>query len=323
MRLPSTAFLVLPLLTPLAAAPGAPAPATLSKEGDLMTITLTADAEAKLRLKTVAIERRVVPATRLYAGEVVLAGKQTLSPLVGGTLEERLRLAEQQAVADGQVAKARAQAELSRFTVERAEKMLTAEAGSQRALDEARAALQSADAELRTARVRRELLGSGGTLAGGGDGKWVRVAVFAGEANQVAGSEPAAVRGLGAGAKPVTASPVAGPATADARAATIDLFYALPDAAPWRAGERVAVELTLSDGRADSLIVPFSAVLHDIHGGEWVYARTADRTYVRRRVEVARVAGADAVLARGPVAGTAVVTDGAAELFGTEFMTGK
>lgn len=288
-----------------------------------MTITLTADAEVKLRLKTAPVERRVVAATRLYAGEVVLAGKQTLSPLVGGTLEERLRLAEQQAVADGQVAKAQAQAELSRLAAERAGKMLTAEAGSQRALEEARAALMSAEAELRTARVKRELLGSAGTGSDHSGGKWVRVAVFSGEAGRVAKGEPAAVRGLESGAKPVAAPPVSGPATADARTATIDLYYALPESAPWRAGERIAVELTLAEGRAESLTVPFSAVLHDIHGGEWVYVQTAPRTYARRRVQVARVAGPDAVLASGPAIGTAVVTDGAAELFGTEFMTGK
>jgi hypothetical protein len=64
-------------------------------------------------------------------------------------------------------------------------------------------------------------------------------------------------------------------------------------------------------------------VLHDIHGGQWVYEQTAPHTYTRRRAQVARLAGGDAVLASGPPVGSKIVTDGSAELFGTEFMTGK
>jgi len=69
-------------------------------------------------------------------------------------------------------------------------------------------------------------------------------------------------------------------------------------------------------------------VLHDINGGQWVYAQTAEHVYTRKRIQVARLAGSDAVgsdavLSSGPPAGTKIVTDGSAELFGTEFMTGK
>jgi len=42
-----------------------------------------------------------------------------------------------------------------------------------------------------------------------------------------------------------------------------------------------------------------------------------------RRVEILRVEGDLAILARGPAPGTAVVVVGVAELFGTEFGTGK
>lgn len=90
-----------------------------------------------------------------------------------------------------------------------------------------------------------------------------------------------------------------------------------------RAGERVAVEILLRDSASEHLVVPFNAVLHDIHGGQWVYEAIAPHTYTRRRVQVSRLAGGDAVLASGPAVGSKVVTDGSAELFGTEFMTGK
>jgi hypothetical protein len=69
-------------------------------------------------------------------------------------------------------------------------------------------------------------------------------------------------------------------------------------------------------------VVPWASVLQDIHGGQWVYENTAPQTFVRRRVHVERVAGADAVLGSGSKPGGRIVTDGAAELFGTEFGAG-
>ena len=103
----------------------------------------------------------------------------------------------------------------------------------------------------------------------------------------------------------------------------MDWFYevANPDHI-LRLGQRVAVWLPMQ-GEEESLVVPWAAILHDVHGGQWVYEATAPQTYVRRRVQVARVAGHDAVLAVGPKPGVKVVTDGAAELFGTEFGPGK
>ena len=76
-------------------------------------------------------------------------------------------------------------------------------------------------------------------------------------------------------------------------------------------------------GEEESLVVPWAAILHDIQGNTWVYESIAPQTFARRRVQVVRIVGGDAVLASGPKPGTKVVTDGAAELFGTEFGGGK
>jgi len=103
----------------------------------------------------------------------------------------------------------------------------------------------------------------------------------------------------------------------------VDWYYEMPAGMAARAGERVAVEILLRDSASEHLVVPFNAVLHDIYGGQWVYEAIAPHTYTRRRVQVSRLAGGDAVLASGPAVGSKVVTDGSAELFGTEFMTGK
>lgn len=76
-------------------------------------------------------------------------------------------------------------------------------------------------------------------------------------------------------------------------------------------------------GSEESLVVQTSAIVRDIHGSEWVYENIAPHQYVRRRVEVRYVTGSQAVLARGPAQGAQVVVTGAAELFATEFSTGK
>ncbi len=76
---------------------------------------------------------------------------------------------------------------------------------------------------------------------------------------------------------------------------TVDWYYALPADMTHRSGERVAVEIPTLDGKIESLVLPFSAVLHDIHGGQWVYEQTAPHTYTRRRIQVARLSGSEAV----------------------------
>jgi multidrug efflux pump subunit AcrA (membrane-fusion protein) len=126
---------------------------------------------------------------------------------------------------------------------------------------------------------------------------WIRVPVYVGELNESARRAAAA--------------------------STADLYYSLANNdGALRPGQRVDVTLSLR-GAEESLIAPWAAVLHDVHGGAWVYEATAPQTFVRRPVEVRYVADSLAVLARGPAPGTKVVTAGAAELFGTEFGAGK
>jgi hypothetical protein len=84
----------------------------------------------------------------------------------------------------------------------------------------------------------------------------------------------------------------------------------------------VDVKLTLKEP-AESLVIPWAAVVFDIHGGAWVYEHVKDNTFRRRRVEVRYVEGNDAVLSRGLEKGAKVITGGAAELWGTEFGVGK
>ncbi len=299
-----------------AADSGGSAPATITKEGDLVILTLKPEAEQSLRLKTVAVEKRSIPATRLFSGEVVTplaAEGKTIAPVLGGTLDEVLRLADLQVVADGRILQAQVQIDAAKIAVERAQKMLSAEAGSARNVDEAKTALQLAEAVMTTAKAQRDLLG--GTL-GQNTRKWVRVSIYSGESELLDAKAEALISNL-------TVKPVSGPPTANALTNTIDWYYEVPTDTKLRAGERVAVEIPTLESNLEALVIPFNAVLHDINGGQWIYARTAEHTYTRKRIQVARLAGSDAVLATGPAVGTKIVTDGSAELFGTEFMTGK
>ena len=85
-----------------------------------------------------------------------------------------------------------------------------------------------------------------------------------------------------------------------------------------RPGQRVGASLPLR-GDEEELTVSREAIILDYFGGTWVYEKTAEHTYVRRRVIVDRVAGPVAVLASGPKKETVVVTKGAAEMAGTDF----
>lgn len=308
-----------------AADAGGSAPATITKEGDLVVLMLKPEAEQRLRLKTVPVEKRQVAATRLFSGDVVLplaADGKNVAPVIGGTLDEVLRLADLQATADGRVLQAQVQMDAAKIAVERAQKVLNAEAGSVRSVDEAKAALSLAEAAMATAKAQRDLLGAP-VGQGGARRAWVRATIYSGESSLLDAKSDASIRPLSSGAKAFSATPVAGPPTANALVSTVDWYYALPAGTTLRPGERVAVEIPTLEGKQEHLVIPFNAVLHDIHGGQWVYEQTAKHAYTRRRIQVLRVAGAEAVLASGPPVGSKIVTDGSAELFGTEFMTGK
>ena len=325
----STAVIVLFLAASGFAAETAATIANPVKETDLTTVTLKPEAEQRLLIKLASVERRRLPRARLLPGEIVMplaGGASGATPVVGGTLEEVLKLADAQADADGRVQQASVQLDAAKVALERAQKMLSADAGSARSVDEAKAQVALAEAALKTAQERRALLGAPVGKATAATKLWVRVPVYAGQLVELQTDAAASVRSLSGNTPSVqgaVAKPVSGPPTANAMAATVDVFYEL-EAPPagTRPGARVEVSVP-AKGDTESLVVPWAAVLHDIQGGQWVYEKTAPQTYVRRRVMVDRVAGADAVLASGPKPGTQIVTDGAAELFGTEFGVGK
>jgi len=79
------------------------------------------------------------------------------------------------------------------------------------------------------------------------------------------------------------------------------------------------VEVARAIGDPLRKVVPYAAVLYDLHGGTWVYTNPEPRAFIRHRIVVDHIDGDNAVLSEGPPTGTEVVTVGVAELFGTEF----
>ncbi len=74
---------------------------------------------------------------------------------------------------------------------------------------------------------------------------------------------------------------------------------------------------------AQRLIVPYSAVIYDLEGATWAYVSSDPLTFSRHPIAVDLIDGDRAILSDGPQAGTAVVTVGAAELYGADTGIGK
>ena len=354
------------------------------KEGELATVTLATEAEARLGIRTAPVEYTGVARTRTYGGEVVLPPDSAIvvSAPVAGTLlaasgpapvagamvkkgQHVFRLLpllaperDARTLAEKEVTDSETRLAFAKVRLDRAEQLLRDKAGSVKQVEQAREELALAESALKAAReklerIRRSPLeadvsialtapddgmiqkvhvGTGQKVAGSTalleiaslNTVWVRVPVYVGDLGSIDQRQSARIHNLGdsPGSPVISARPVAAPPTANANAATADLYFQLPSSAAFRPGQKVGVTLTLQ-GTEDSLVVPQSAIIRDVHGGEWVYENVAPQKYVRRRVEVRYVTGSNVVLARGPAAGTQIVVAGAAELFGTEFGAGK
>lgn len=264
-------------------------------------------------------------------------------------------------IADGDTKQAEVQVEAAEIALTRARKLLADKAGSERDVDDAIARVEVAKKSFEAAQARKRLLDALTLEAESGQVEmipvlapregvlrtvsssigqmvsvsaplfeivslktmWVRVPVYPGLREQIAPQSDALVRDLGGDDSNTPARPMTAPPSADPLAATVDIFYELPNPeGNFYPGERVEVVLPLA-GETESLVVPRAAILYDIHGIAWVYVNSGEHTFERHRVEVNFTTDELAVLSRGPETGTRVVVNGVAELFGTEFGAGK
>jgi multidrug efflux pump subunit AcrA (membrane-fusion protein) len=300
--------------------PAAEKPAKLEligHERELLKVTLTPVAEQRLGIATIATGTGSATRTITVHGEIVVPASIGGVPTHAQT--DLAVLAASQVRAEGDIARARAELSLAQRNAARAAELARRGVGTVRASDEAQAEVAVAAANLHTAQRQRAMLGASPSALSRQGVLWVRAAAFAGDLGRIDRASPAQVRSLGTSGNATSVRPVAAPPSANASAGTVDLYYALPNqAGAFHVGQRVQVLLPAT-GNAGGIVVPASAILRDIYGGEWVYTRTAPHSYERRRVEIAAAKDRGVLVARGIAAGDQVVTAGAAELFGTEF----
>ena len=273
--------------------------------------------------------------------------------------EAKSALAQSQIDAEGQFQQASVQREAARVALDRAEKLLQDMVGSARVVDEAKAQLQLTEKAYAATKARKEQIDSvkwdeaAGTLealpipspltgilrttlvrpgemvAAGAplfevmqdDVLWVKVPVYVGELDELDLAQSARLTLLNGrhSETDLIVKPAALPPTAVPLAAAVDLYFELPNAdRKYQPGQKISAHLTLQ-GEKQHVAVPWSAVYHDIYGGQWVYEHTGDRHFVRRRVEIGWVDGEWAAVTRGLQPGVKVVTAGVAEIAGTEF----
>jgi RND family efflux transporter MFP subunit len=160
--------------------------ATVAMDGDLLTVSLTADAVRRLALELAPVERRDFPQTRLLAGEVLVPSDRSVvlsAPIagrvegaalnVGGrvsanqqlfalaallTPDARAALEATRAEVIGSAANSRVLLSAADEALQRAERMLADAVGSERVTAEARAQRDSAKSALAAAEARREVL---------------------------------------------------------------------------------------------------------------------------------------------------------------------
>ena len=178
--------------------------------------------------------------------------------------------------------------------------------------------------DIQTTTLREEqvvrLRTTGGEVVTLEGGVGVRVRLHKDDVDKIAKDQPAAL--LLAGGAPVRVNPVQSPSNNANRteaATNAELYYLVDGANQSLApGQRVRLELVLSGTAAQRKIIPYSAILYDVHGDTWVYTSPKPLTYTRQRIVVDYIEGDLAMLTEGPPANTTIVTVGASELFGAE-----
>lgn len=294
-------------------------------EESLTTVTLTEKAEDRLAIEVVPIKKMAISLSRSYPGEVVFPIPNSLNglPTLSSHTPEAMReLITKQIEADAAIKTADQRVAYSKSHYEQIQAMLSRKVVSQIEVERSKLALEEARIALDTARQNRTLLGD--SLATGTPSEnrfWVKTSIFAGDFEKLELNSNAKLRTLDGDNGETDATPIPNLRTANATQASIDVYYEVPFSRTLIPGLRVQIDIPLKI-KQESLVIPWSAVLFDIYGNQWVYERIAPQTYTRRSVQVQRVANDLAVLAAGPPIASPIVTAGAAELMGTEFGVG-
>ena len=88
-------------------------------------------------------------------------------------------------------------------------------------------------------------------------------------------------------------------------------------------GQQVFVRVENEEGGDKATVIPYSSVIYDVAGDSWLYTNPEPLVFVRHKISIDRILGNVVVLKDGPVAGTKIVSVGAAELMGVEQKVGN
>jgi len=124
----------------------------------------------------------------------------------------------------------------------------------------------------------------------------------------------------GCGGKSAGDEEASGPATVEEIAGTdLSRITLTP-----KAVERLDIQTAaVRSATGKQTVIPYSAVFYEANGDTWAYVSPKPLTFVRQRIVVEHIDGAQAVLSEGPTPGTKVATVGVAELFGAESGLGQ
>jgi RND family efflux transporter MFP subunit len=356
-------------------------------ETSLTTITLSERAEERLGVETTKAEFQQISDVLEVGGEIMAPPGKALTiaaPAAGTVLhsdgpaiqagsiikkgQSVLRLMLMPPGLDlmgarEQVAVKQADYDVAAAKKQRAEELLKDRAISEKVYQEAQAGFAAANANLKAAKAKLDMM-SGASLDAGAedlsvlvlespiDGViqqlfvahgqtvsastvlfevvsqnpvWVRVPVYTGLLDQIDKNQKAIIYSLGRASDETTiyADAIDGPLLSNVTSASSDLFYKIDNSSRAFRIGDRVQAQLLKKSSVRSIVVPWSAVVYDINGGTWVYIQTAPHTFARRRVEVSKTVDDLAVIARGLGGGEDVVVVAVAELYGTEFGGGK
>ena len=89
------------------------------------------------------------------------------------------------------------------------------------------------------------------------------------------------------------------------------------------AARRLRFEFAHAKKEGDHMSLPYTTLLYDPNGKEWVYVSLSPTTFKRAALKVTAIDGDTVHYSEGPADGTKIVTWGAVELSGIEYGIGK
>lgn len=123
---------------------------------------------------------------------------------------------------------------------------------------------------------------------------------------------------LAACSKTPDAAPETNPATVERLEGAEPTRVTLTEEAAKRLDIQTATVSDTTVNGTQLKVIPYAAIVYDSEGNTWTYINPQPLVFVRHPITVDSIKGDQAILSDGPDSGTAVVTVGAEELFGSE-----